>query len=90
MNTAMDLRISADADIKRLREMVQKLEEKNVAIKTPENPRQSKVASSPVSKYKNEKMISSPVLERVAVRLHLDDVPLMNLSDADSEDEDTW
>lgn len=89
----MDLRISADADIKRLREMVQKLEEKNAAIKTPESLRlgsEPSSSSSPVSKYKSEKMSSSPVLERVAVRLHLDDVPLMNLSDADSEEEDSW
>lgn len=86
----MDLRISADADIKRLREMVQKLEEKNAVIKTPESPRQGREPASPVSKYKNDRMNSSPVLERVAVRLHLDDVPLMDLSDADSEEEDSW
>ncbi|XP_031554965.1 SLAIN motif-containing protein 2-like isoform X2 [Actinia tenebrosa] len=88
----MDLRISADADIKRLREMVQKLEEKNAGLKTHDSPRlgRESAANTGTRSYTSERMNANPVTSRVAVKLHLDDVPLMNLSDVDSEEEDSW
>lgn len=89
----MDLRISADADIKRLREMVQKLEEKNAGLKTHDSPRLGREPANytgATRSYTSDRMNASPVPSRVAVKLHLDDVPLMDLSDVDSEEEDSW
>lgn len=92
LTTTMDLRISADADIKRLREMVQKLEEKNAGLKAHDGSRLGREANTGTTRYISDKMSTnaSPVLSKVAVKLHLDDVPLMNLSDVDSEEEDSW
>jgi hypothetical protein len=85
----MDLRISADADIKRLREMVQKLEEKNAGLKTLDSPRLGRESANTANRYTSDRMNASPV-SKVAVKLHLDEVPLLDLSDVDSEEEDSW
>ena len=90
MITAMDLRISADADIKRLREMVQKLEEKNAGLKSSDSPRLGRREPLNTGTRYRDRMPYSPPLGRVAVKLNLDDVPLMNLSDVDSEEDDSW
>ncbi|EDO35366.1 predicted protein [Nematostella vectensis] len=82
----MDLRISADSDIKRLREMVQKLEEKNAGLNLGENPASNRLEPETF----DDEIMNVDLAKRVAVKLRLEDVPLLDLRESDSEEEDTW
>ncbi|XP_032231095.1 nucleolar protein dao-5 isoform X2 [Nematostella vectensis] len=86
MSAAMDLRISADSDIKRLREMVQKLEEKNAGLNLGENPASNRLEPETF----DDEIMNVDLAKRVAVKLRLEDVPLLDLRESDSEEEDTW
>jgi len=69
-----ELRKSAGSDIKRLQEMVKRLEEQNAQLKNTDNRR---------TPNKGEDNM-------VKVKLNLDDVPLLDLNAMVEEDEDTW
>ncbi|XP_078369123.1 uncharacterized protein LOC144653080 [Oculina patagonica] len=71
-----ELRKSAGSDIKRLQEMVKRLEEQNAQLKNTDNRRVSNRAID--------------VDNMVKVKLNLDDVPLLDLNAMVEEDEDTW
>ena len=72
-----ELRKSAGSDIKRLQEMVKRLEEQNAQLKNTDSSR--RIPS---------RMID--VDNMVKVKLNLDDVPLLDLNSMKEEDEDTW
>ena len=69
-----ELRKSTGSDIKRLQEMVKRLEEQNAQLKNTDNRR---------TPNKGEDNM-------VKVKLNLDDVPLLDLNAMGEEDEDTW
>ena len=72
-----ELRKSAGSDIKRLQEMVKRLEEQNAQLKSTDSRR----------------VISNRVIgedNMVKVKLNLDDVPLLDFNAMVEEDEDTW
>ena len=73
-NMSAELRKSAGSDIKRLQEMVKRLEEQNAQLKNTDNRR---------TPNKGEDNM-------VKVKLNLDDVPLLDLNAMVEEDEDTW
>ena len=73
-NMSAELRKSAGSDIKRLQEMVKRLEEQNAQLKNNDNRR---------TPNKGEDNM-------VKVKLNLDDVPLLDLNAMAEEDEDTW
>lgn len=72
-----ELRKSAGSDIKRLQEMVKRLEEQNAQLKNTDSRR---VTSNRVIGEDN----------MVKVKLNLDDVPLLDFNAMVEEDEDTW
>jgi len=69
-----ELRKSAGSDIKRLQEMVKRLEEQNAQLKNTD------IRRTPNKGEDN----------MVKVKLNLDDVPLLDLNAMGEEDEDTW
>lgn len=71
-----ELRKSAGSDIKRLQEMVKRLEEQNAQLKNTDNRR------TPNRVIGEDNMVK--------VKLNLDDVPLLDLNAMVEEDEDTW
>lgn len=76
-----ELRKSAGSDIKRLQEMVKRLEEQNAQLKNSD--------STPGRRTPNNgKVMSEDNI--VKVKLNLDDVPLLDLNSVVEEDEDTW
>lgn len=75
-NMSAELRKSAGSDIKRLQEMVKRLEEQNAQLKNTDNRR---VPNRVID-----------VDNMVKVKLNLDDVPLLDLNAMVEEDEDTW
>lgn len=76
-----ELRKSAGSDIKRLQEMVKRLEEQNAQLKNSDST-SSGNASSKGRVMGEENMVK--------VKLNLDDVPLLDLNAGIEEDEDTW
>ncbi|XP_067040566.1 SLAIN motif-containing protein 2-like [Acropora muricata] len=78
---ATELRKSAGSDIKRLQEMVKRLEEQNAQLKS------SDLTSSGNASSKGRVMGEENM---VKVKLNLDDVPLLDLNAGVEEDEDTW
>ena len=76
-----ELRKSAGSDIKRLQEMVKRLEEQNAQLKS------SDLTSSGNASSKGRVMGEENM---VKVKLNLDDVPLLDLNAGVEEDEDTW
>lgn len=76
-NMSTELRKSAGSDIKRLQEMVKRLEEQNAQLKNTDSNRRIP-----------NRMID--VDNMVKVKLNLDDVPLLDLNSMIEEDEDTW
>lgn len=75
-----ELRKSAGSDIKRLQEMVKRLEEQNAQLK---NTDFTSSRRTPNNKVMGEGNV-------VKVKLSLDDVPLLDLNTVLEEDEDTW
>ena len=75
-----ELRKSAGSDIKRLQEMVKRLEEQNAQLK---NTDFTSSRRTPNNKVMDEGNV-------VKVKLSLDDVPLLDLNAVVEEDEDTW
>lgn len=75
-NMSAELRKSAGSDIKRLQEMVKRLEEQNAQLKNTDNRR------TPNRVIGEDNMVK--------VKLNLDDVPLLDLNAMVEEDEDTW
>lgn len=73
---SVELRKSAGSDIKRLQEMVKRLEEQNAQLKNTDNRR------TPNRVIGEDNMVK--------VKLNLDDVPLLDLNAMVEEDEDTW
>ena len=73
-NMSAELRKSAGSDIKRLQEMVKRLEEQNAQLKNTDNRR--------IPNNVEDNMVK--------VKLNLDDVPLLDLNAMVEEDEDTW
>lgn len=71
-----ELRKSAGSDIKRLQEMVKRLEEQNAQLKSTDSRR------VPSNRINDDNMVK--------VKLNLDDVPLLDLNTMVEEDEDTW
>lgn len=80
-NMTTELRKSAGSDIKRLQEMVKRLEEQNAQLKS------SDLTSSGNASSKGRVMGEENM---VKVKLNLDDVPLLDLNAGVEEDEDTW
>ena len=74
------LRKSAGSDIKRLQEMVKRLEEQNAQLKNTDFTSNRRPPNSRVMGDGN----------MVKVKLNLDDVPLLDLNSVVEEDEDTW
>ena len=74
MSAGMDPRLSADSEIKRLQEMVKRLESRNAQLKSGEATR-PRTANS---------------MERIRDENSLDDVPLMDFKEDESDNEDTW
>ena len=79
-NMNSELRKSAGSDIKRLQEMVKRLEEQNAQLK---NTDFTSSRRTPNNKVMGEGNV-------VKVKLSLDDVPLLDLNTVVQEDEDTW
>lgn len=75
-----ELRKSAGSDIKRLQEMVKRLEEQNAQLKTSDYSLSRRTPNNRVMGDEN----------MVKVKLNLDDVPLLDLNAMVEEDEDTW
>ncbi|XP_027045798.1 serine/arginine repetitive matrix protein 1-like [Pocillopora damicornis] len=75
-NMSAELRKSAGSDIKRLQEMVKRLEEQNAQLKSTDSRR------VPSNRINDDNMVK--------VKLNLDDVPLLDLNAMVEEDEDTW
>lgn len=75
-NMSAQLRKSAGSDIKRLQEMVKRLEEQNAQLKSTDSRR------VPSNRINDDNMVK--------VKLNLDDVPLLDLNAMVEEDEDTW
>lgn len=69
-----ELRKSTGSDIKRLQEMVKRLEVQNAQLKNTDNRRTP----------------NNGIDNMVKVKLNLDDVPLLDLNAMVEEDEDTW
>ena len=80
-NMTTELRKSAGSDIKRLQEMVKRLEEQNAQLKS------SDLTSNGNASSKGRVMGEENM---VKVKLNLDDVPLLDLNAGVEEDEDTW
>lgn len=73
-NMSAELRKSTGSDIKRLQEMVKRLEVQNAQLKSTDNRRTP----------------NNGIDNMVKVKLNLDDVPLLDLNAMVEEDEDTW
>lgn len=69
-----ELRKSTGSDIKRLQEMVKRLEVQNAQLKNTDNRRTPNIGED----------------NMVKVKLNLDDVPLLDLNAMVEGDEDTW
>ena len=83
MNVEMDLRKSAGSDIKRLQEIVKRLENHNVQVKLPLRVDTNDYNRRPVRNLAENRMVK--------VRLGLDDVPLIDISGSAHDDgEDSW
>ena len=76
-----ELRKSAGSDIKRLQEMVKRLEEQNAQLKNSEFTSSRKTSN-------NGGVVGEDSM--VKVKLSLDDVPLLDLNAVAEEEEDTW
>ncbi|XP_068702227.1 SLAIN motif-containing protein 2-like isoform X2 [Montipora capricornis] len=74
-------RKSAGSDIKRLQEMVKRLEEQNAQLKNTEFTSSRKTSN-------NGRVVGEDSM--VKVKLSLDDVPLLDLNAVAEEEEDTW
>lgn len=75
-----EVRKSAGSDIKRLQEMVKRLEEQNAQLKGNDYTSNRRIPNNRAMGDGN----------MVKVKLNLDDVPLLDLNAMVEEDEDTW
>ncbi|XP_073252720.1 uncharacterized protein [Porites lutea] len=80
-NMNSELRKSAGSDIKRLQEMVKRLEEQNAQLKSSDYSLNRRTPNN---------RVMGDEATMVKVKLNLDDVPLLDLNAAVEEDDDTW